>query len=246
MAEHFSERELGEFLKTLQSAALKGYPNPERAGCPGSDVLCDVARTAAPFMHPAYEHIKTCSPCLREMLHLQGNAIRDQRARVSKIRMRGILVGCVSLGVAIVVLNLFLMRRDGGKPKEHIAGAVTGSQEAPLPAALPVIAFDFRSAGPNRGADDASRQSVQHASRKVATLKITLPFGSDDGTYSVEIRHPQKGLVLRSASGTAKLLDGETMLTIPQIDLSDLPPGQYDFMFRHADAFWRKAKISVE
>jgi len=246
MAEHFSERELGEFLKVLQGAALKGYPNPERAGCPGSDVLRDVARTAAPFAHPAYEHIKTCSPCLQEMLHLQGNAIRDRRARASKIRMRGILVGCMSVGVAIAVLTLFLIRRDGGKPKEHIASAVTGAKQAPLPAALPVIAFDFRSAGPNRGADDASRQSVQHAFRKVAALKITLPFGSDDGVYSVEIRDPQKGLVLKSERGSAKLLDGETLLTIPHVDLSDLPPGQYDFMFRHADAFWRKAKISVE
>jgi hypothetical protein len=111
---------------------------------------------------------------------------------------------------------------------------------------LPVIAFDFHSAGPNRGADDGSWQSVQHASRKVSTLKITMPFGSDDGTYSIEIKDPQNGSVLKSAGGTAKLLNGETLLTIPQIDLSDVPPGQYDFLFRHADAFWRKAKISVE
>jgi hypothetical protein len=246
MAEHFSERELGDFLKGLQEAALKGYPNPERAGCPGSDVLRDVARTAAPFTHPAYEHVKTCSPCLQEMLDLQGNVVRDQRAKASKIKMRGVLVGCVSLGLAVAVLLFFVTRRNGDEAKEHIAVAVTRSQQPPLAQELPIIALDFRSVALQRGADDASKQSVEHAARKLAALNITLPFGSDDGTYSIEIREPQKGSLLKSASGTAKLLDGETLLTIPRVDLSDVPPGQYDFLFRHADAFWRKGKVSVE
>jgi hypothetical protein len=246
MAEHFSERELGEFLKTLQSAALKGYPNPERAGCPGSDVLRDVARTLAPFTHPAYEHIKTCSPCLREMLHFQGNAIQDQRARASKVRMRGVLVGCASLVLVVAVILFFLAGRNGGRAKEQTAVEVTRSRQPPLTQELPIIALDFRSVALQRGADDASKQSVQHATRKLAALKVTLPFGSDDGTYSIEIRDPQNGSVLKGASGTAKLLDGETLLTIPRVDLSDVPPGQYDFLFRHADAFWRKGKVSVE
>ena len=247
MAEQLSSNELGNFLNSIQQAALKGYPNPQRNGCPEAQVLREVARTFAPFTHPAYEHIKTCSPCLEEMLELQGKAIRDEGAKVAKVRMHGILVGCVSICLVIALGVLYAMRHNAGESNQQIGRGVLPSQHTASMVAATTIPLDFRSVTARRGvAEGASAESVPVAPRKVVALAITLPFGSDDGTYSIEIRDPKNDSVLRSATGVARLLDGETRLTIPWIDLSDLAPSEYSFLYRHADANWRKAKLAIK
>jgi len=175
------------------------------------------------------------------MLELQGKAIRDERARaVARTRMQGVLAGCVSLCL-VVALGVYLVaRRDVDAVKQPTQQRVT------LPVAA-TVALDFRSAAVRRGVgDEANTGSLQQLPRKVVALEIMLPFGSDDGTYSIEIRDLQKDAVLKSASGAAKLLDGETRLTIPRIDLSGLSPGECSFLFRHADANWRRVKVALQ
>jgi hypothetical protein len=234
MADHLSKQELGDFLARLQQAALTGYPNPGRKGCPGPQVLREVASASSPFAHPAYEHIKTCSPCLQEMLHMQG-AVVLKRQKATAVRTRSLVAGCFALGLLLMLGAVFVGWLDRKTAHEHVAAA-------PVPA---TIALDFRSIGPFRGADDASAESLVHVPSKLVALQITLPFGSDDGTYSVEIRDPQNEAVLKSAAGVAKILDGETRLSVASLDLSGVPPGQYSFAFRHADASWHKARIAV-
>ena len=242
MADHLPPHELGDFLSRLQQAALKSYSNSERTGCPGPQILREVARTSVPSAHPAYEHVKKCSPCLQEMLEMQGKAIQDERARaVARARMQGVLAGCVSVCL-VVALGVYLVaRRDVDAVKQPT------QQRAVLPVVAATVALDFRSAAVRRGGgDEANTGSLPQLPRKVVALEIILPFGSDDGTYSIEIRDLQKDAVLKSASGAAKLLDGETRLTIPRMDLSDLSPGECSFLFRHADANWRRVKIAVQ
>src|SRR3954452_10320792 len=99
MGESFSDDDLRELQRLLQQVALKAYPNPEREGCPGSAVLHEVASVPAPFEHPAYEHIKRCSPCLQEMLDLRRAKFRARQAILARKRkiwgITGVLAACV-------------------------------------------------------------------------------------------------------------------------------------------------------
>jgi len=72
IGEPLSDEEFREIHRFLQQLALAAYPNPQRIGCPGSATLQAVAWTPWPADHPAYSHIKHCSPCLREMLDFQA------------------------------------------------------------------------------------------------------------------------------------------------------------------------------
>ena len=61
-------------LDPLRKAILQAYPNPERKGCPGPEVIERLAReTAVEVVDPAdidpenTEHILHCSPCYAEL-----------------------------------------------------------------------------------------------------------------------------------------------------------------------------------
>lgn len=249
MAENFSERDLRDTLNLIQQAALKGYPNPERRGCPGTEVLREIARTRAPFTHPAYQHVKTCSPCLQEMLDFQREIIQSQQAKAKRRKT------FVFASAALVAVSLYLLMASYGvfslrhNEKSEVtrsnARVLPPQQQTPTAAAPAVISLDFRSLAPRRGAQTDSKQPMWNLPRGLITLEITLPFGSDDGTYTIEIRNPHDQTALKSVVAVARILDGETRLTVSRLDLSDVPPGQYVFRFRHADAYWRSAKISV-
>src|SRR5262245_14362952 len=51
-------------------------PNPDRIGCPSSDVLRALATRQRPIGDPAYEHLTRCSPCYREFRQFQKASAR--------------------------------------------------------------------------------------------------------------------------------------------------------------------------
>src|SRR5687768_8554782 len=71
----------------------RGYPNPDRVGCPPREVLVSLARRERPIGDPAYDHIKECSPC-----YLEGRAIQEADALQ---RRRQILTWAAAAVVAI-------------------------------------------------------------------------------------------------------------------------------------------------
>jgi hypothetical protein len=40
----------------------RGYPNPDRVGCPPREMLVSLARRERPIGDPAYEHTRSASP----------------------------------------------------------------------------------------------------------------------------------------------------------------------------------------
>jgi hypothetical protein len=66
------EQKWNRVQKKLQQAILTSYPNPNREGCPGEEVLEDLARRAAEQGtlegDEHWEHVTHCSPCYREFL----------------------------------------------------------------------------------------------------------------------------------------------------------------------------------
>lgn len=248
MGEHLSDDEFHELLRLVQEAALQGYPNPERRNCPGSRILEEVAAAPVPFEHPAYEHIKRCSPCLKEMLDLRGEMIRARRAASLERRkriFRAATIVAVSLFVAGICL--VVLRNPSKKySPSPVSNKPKNIQQIPSPQMPLVIPLDFRTFAPQRGTEPSGQQQIWHIPSRLVTLDITLPFGSDDGTYTVELRRKRLPQPLKSTVGTAKIQDGDTHLTIADLDLSDVSPGQYKFLYRHGDASWHTAEIIVD
>jgi hypothetical protein len=84
--EPLSDEEIQEIHRFFQDAALREYPNPERIGCPGREILAEIANLTPPSLHPAYEHVSHCSPCLAEMLELRGQRIAREEREAEKRR----------------------------------------------------------------------------------------------------------------------------------------------------------------
>jgi hypothetical protein len=84
-----SDEELREIHRFFQDLALKAYPNPERIGCPGREILAEIARCEPPSVHPAYEeHVSRCSPCLAEMLDIQGQIIAEEERKAEERKQK--------------------------------------------------------------------------------------------------------------------------------------------------------------
>jgi hypothetical protein len=230
---------------------MYGNPNADRVGCPGSEVIRGLATRELPIDHPAREHLGKCSPCFREFKSVVAQTRRINERR----RRRPLLVAMAAAALVLIGLAGFEAIRSGLIGGRHVpldGQKQTTTQGAPQsrPQAAPhsfttIVALDFRQAGVERGAGPAPSRPSWRIPQAIVSLEITLPFASDDGVYSVEIRGLQDGSVVKAGSGIAKLLDGETRLTVPRLDLSDVRPGKYSFAFRHADAHWSRAVVSV-
>ncbi|MGA2435308.1 MAG: hypothetical protein ABSG25_08485 [Bryobacteraceae bacterium] len=56
-------------LEILRESCRRGYPNPERKGCPSKDVLAILALYPGqiPVTDPVTDHVTHCSPCFNEI-----------------------------------------------------------------------------------------------------------------------------------------------------------------------------------
>src|SRR5437867_5471341 len=82
-----------EVKQVLQQAVLRSYPNPERKGCPGTDVLHKVAEQSRPPRDDRWEHIIHCSPCYREFLDCRHTFLRQRRRHRIFSRLLFVIIG---------------------------------------------------------------------------------------------------------------------------------------------------------
>ncbi len=52
----------------VQQAFLDAFPNPERIGCPGDDVIRAIARKKIESDESVRRHMRSCSPCSQDLL----------------------------------------------------------------------------------------------------------------------------------------------------------------------------------
>src|SRR5262245_64117066 len=100
-----------EVKRVLQEALLRNYPNPERKGCRGSEILREMAEAEFPDEHPFWdEHVSHCSPCYREFL--------DFRNRVLTLESRSRRNARLAVAVAIMLIAAgsiyFFLRQTPG------------------------------------------------------------------------------------------------------------------------------------
>jgi len=210
----------------FQAAALHAFPNPERIGCPGRTILEEIAGLPWPSQHPAYEHVKTCSPCLREMLELRAARVRASKKAIQR---RVLWLAGLAAALLLCALGLFLLR--GRKPSfEELARAAVAHGSGNLSADPFIAVVDYQALNVERGHQPAASGEVMLA-RSTRGIWILLGPASSSGQYVIELRNPKLGNVSAQYAGTAskpaKSAADFPVILRANVDLSRVPSGRY-------------------
>jgi hypothetical protein len=208
------EQKFDRISRAVQESILRNYPNPERCGCPGDDVVRGVAARTELEADEVWEHITHCSPCYAIFLNAKQE-FRGNRA----IRRRTAL-GLIAAGVAaipVIVVTRVRAPRYNQQIGEWNLEAISSSRGAGTPA---------QEAG-----------SQQRALRKRGFIRVKLPLGSEPGEYHLQIRKTEDGSAVATSSGKAEIVSGHTLSSFP-IDLSSLPTGSYFAAIRGTSRIW--------
>ena len=195
-----SERDEKRILSALGRGLLKEFPNPERAGCPGSDVLKRIASHEMPLPEAEkwLDHLTSCSPCYGDFSQFQ--AVHQRR------RTQRLLAIAASILIAIGIAGWVLLQRHNETLMAQTA------------------VLDLRNRSLPRGTEANPVEPPLVVSRAAAHWNISLPFGSNDGPYDIRLL-AASGELLVSTKADAKLTDGVAVIQI-SVDLSSRSPGQ--------------------
>jgi len=208
----YSEKDEKRILDALGRGLLKEFPNPERSGCPGSEVLKRIASRTMPLAEAEkwLDHLGSCSPCYKDFSQF--------RKAYEFRRKRTLLAVAASILVVAGIAGWVLLQR-------HNEGL--GGQTAML---------DLRYRSLARGTEPSPGEPPLEVSRAVTHLNIYLPLGSSEGAYDVRIVAPS-GELLVASSGTAKLTDHIISLEVA-IKLFSVLPGQCMLQIRKTASEW--------
>lgn len=218
-AKGYSERDEKRILDAWGRGLLKEFPNPDRAGCPGSDVLRRIASHAMPLAEAEkwLDHLTSCSPCYRDFSELQAG----YRHR----RMQTILAIAASILVVVGVAGWALFFKQKG------------------PAVVQTAVLDLRNRSVPRGGEANPGEQPLEVSREVKRLNVYLPLGSAEGPYELRIALTA-GSAIFTTNGVASLKDGVTSIQAV-VDLSSASPGQYVFQVRRPDSGWNSYPLKL-
>ncbi len=199
-------------LDALGRGLLREFPNPERAGCPGSEILRGIAFHRVPLAQAEVylDHLTSCSPCYRDFSQF--------REAYQRRRKRTLLAIAASILIAAGIAGWALLQK-------HNEALI--AQTAVL---------DLRNHSGSRGTEPNPGERPLEVNRASTHLNIYLPLGSSEGPYEVRIV-TTRGESLLTTGGTAKLKDRVTSLQIV-VSLSSAQPGQCILQVRKAGLEW--------
>lgn len=187
-------------MDALGRGLLREFPNPERSGCPGAEVLRRIASRTMPLNEAEkwLDHLGSCSPCYSDFYEFRK--VHELRRR------RNFLAIAASILLAAGVAGWVLLHR-------HNETLV--AQTAVL---------DLRNRSVPRGTEPNPVEPPLMVKRTAVHWNIFLPFGSNDGPYDIRL-FTDSGELLVSTKANAKLTDGVSVIQI-SVDLSSRSPGQ--------------------
>lgn len=220
-----------ESVDEIDQLFAGAFPNPEREGCPGREVLAALARERGSMDDPAYQHIRRCSPCYIEFRQLQRAAADSPTSAVTSLgpeappRSRWLLVG---LAAVLLLLGL---------------GAAIWRTWLPVTQPVSVQAeLDLRPYGASRG-DGGNGAKPLVVRRGVVALVLILPTGSEPGKYDIQILDSDLNSIL-AVTAQAALRQYQTELRT-ELPLSAVRPGRYQLAIRYGNERWRLFPLEV-
>ena len=218
-AKGYSERDEKRILDALGRGLLKEFPNPERSGCPGSDVLKRIASHEMPLTEAEkwLDHLTSCSPCYRDFIELQAGYRRR--------RMQTVLAIAASILIVAGIAGWALLFKQKGPPTVQAA------------------VLDLRNRSVARGGEPTPGEQPLEVSRSVKHLNIYLPLGSAEGPYELRIA-TTAGSVAFATNGVASLKDGLTSIEAA-VDLSSASSGRYVLQIRRPNSEWNSYPLLV-
>jgi hypothetical protein len=213
----YTAKQEKQVLAALGRGLQNEFPNPERVGCPGREIITAVADHRMPLSkaEPYLDHLSSCSPCYRDFLQLQTEH-RRRRARVTFAVAASVLI---VLGLA----TWAILRPHG----QQVANAV----------------IDLRDRSMARGTEPPASEPPVEIPRGVSHLQIYLPLGSSEGSYDVQINSVRNEPFF-SGTGEARLRQG---LTVLGVDLGRSSPrsGNYILHIRKPTSEWVSFALHV-
>jgi hypothetical protein len=204
-------------LDALGRGLLKEFPNPERSGCPGSDVLKRIASKTMRLAEAEkwLNHLGSCSPCYKDFTELRK--VREVQRR------RTLFAIAASILVAVGIAGWVLIQRHN----ETVL-----SQTAVL---------DLRDRSASRSPEQNLGEQPLELRRRFSQLSIYLPLGSPEGVYEVRIV-TTSGDSLLNTGGLARLDEGVTSLQV-RGDVIFARPGQYNLQIRKPPSEWSSYQL---
>ena len=206
-------------LDALGRGLLREFPNPERVGCPPSEVLKGMASRRVPLAEAEkwLDHLGSCSPCYRDFSQFQ-KAHQLRRRRTVLAIAASILICASAAGWGLV--------------RWHNRNEIAQ-----------VAVLDLRNRSATRGSEPNPEVKPLQVSREASRLGILLPLGSSEGEYDVRIA-TQSGESLVTAIGTAKLSSGVTTLRV-MLRMSSVSPGTYILQIREVGLEWNSYPLTL-
>lgn len=172
-AKGFSAREEQRLLDALGRGLLKEFPNPERNGCPGADVLKRIASRTMSLDEAEkwLDHLGSCSPCYSDFSEFRKSHELRQK--------RKLLAIAASILVVAGIAGWVLLQR-------HHETLV--AQTAVL---------DLRTRSVPRGTEQNPVEPPLMVNRAAAHWNIFLPFGSDAARTTFVYRRAQENYSCR-------------------------------------------------
>ncbi len=219
-AKGYSAGDEKRVLEALGRGLLKEFPNPERAGCPGSDVLKRIASHEMPLSEAEkwLDHLTSCSPCYSDFS--QFKAIVQRRHTRTLLAIAASILICASIG------GWAFVRWHSNN--ETVQTAV----------------LDLRNLSSARGVEPDTGIKPLEVNREVSRLSILLPLGSSEGQYDVRIT-TLSGKSLATASGIARVKNGVTALQVA-VSLSSISPGTYIVQVRKPGLEWNSYPLVLQ
>ena len=218
-ARGYSARDEQRLLDALGRGLVREFPNPERSGCPGPDVLKRIASRTMPLDQAEkwLDHLTSCSPCYSDFSQFQSGYKR-QRART-------FLAIAASVFIVISIAGWALFFKQKGPP------------------AVQTAVLDLRNRSIPRGGEPNPGEQPLEVSRRARYLNVYLPLGSAEGPYELRIATTAGGAVFNTRS-VASLKDGLTSIQAV-VDLSSASPGQYVFQVRRPGSEWNSYPLML-
>jgi hypothetical protein len=116
--------------------------------------------------------------------------------------------------------------------------ASTGSDRKPFEVMLNLT----RSA--TRGEKSTNDSQMIRVPARLLECRMTLPLGSSDGLYYVQVQRAVRSEALKTTQGNATINDGDVRLDV-ELDLSNMAAGRYLLSYRHAGESWHPVPIVI-